>query len=139
MILVDSNVLIDVFGRDPEWFDWSRRQLARAALGAYLAINPIVAAEVGWQFESTERFHAIISALLIGFEPLDLRAGYLAGVAFQRYRERRRGDAPKLPLPDFLIGGHALATGATVLTRDPRFYRAYFPDVPLITPETENG
>ncbi|WP_448661084.1 type II toxin-antitoxin system VapC family toxin [Sphingomonas sp. CJ20] len=139
MILVDSCVLIDVFNRDPEWFDWSRGQLARAASGAYLAINPIVTGEICWRFESLDQFQAITSALLIGFEPLDMRAGYFAGVAFRRYRERRGPGTPKRPLPDFLIGGHALFAGATILTRDPRFYRAYFPDVPLITPETDHG
>jgi hypothetical protein len=29
--LVDSNVILDVVGEDPEWFDWSAAVLARAA------------------------------------------------------------------------------------------------------------
>jgi predicted nucleic acid-binding protein len=38
-------------------------------------------------------------------------------------------------LADFFIGGHAQVAEATILTRDPRFYRTYFPSVPLITPD----
>lgn len=135
MILVDSNVLIDILQRDSEWFDWSRSQIARAAAGAYLFINPVIVGEIGWQFETVEHFGLVMSALLIGIEPLDERAGFFASKAFQLYRERRGDGVPKLPLPDFLIGGHARSVGASVLTRDPRFYRAYFPQVPLITPD----
>lgn len=135
MILVDSNILIDVFNRDPDWFDWSRRQIGSATSGATVAVNPIVVSEVAWCFDSLERFNRLISDMLIGFEPFDALAGFVAGKAYQRYRERRGPDAPKLPLPDFLIGGHAQSIGAAILTRDARFYRSYFPAVPLITPE----
>jgi predicted nucleic acid-binding protein len=39
-------------------------------------------------------------------------------------------------LPDFLIGAHAVVRGYSILTRDPKGYRGYFPSVELITPET---
>lgn len=135
MILVDSNILIDVFNRDPDWFDWSRAQIGSATSGAALAVNPVVVSEVAWSFESVDGLNRLLSALLIGFEPLDTLAGFMAGQAFQKYRERRGPDTPRLPLPDFLIGGHAQSLGAAILTRDARFYRSYFPTVPLITPE----
>lgn len=137
MILVDSNVLIDVLSRDPEWFEWSVHNLRRSGLGAYLFVNPIVVGEVGWQFEDYGDFRRILASLLIGVEVLRPEAAHLAALAYRKYRHRRDGKAPKLPLPDFFIGGHAQQDGATILTRDPRFYRTYFPDVPLITPETQ--
>jgi predicted nucleic acid-binding protein len=34
--------------------------------------------------------------------------------------------------PDFLIGAHAAVAGLTLLTRDARRYRRYFPKVRLI-------
>lgn len=137
MILVDSNVLIDVLTHDPQWFGWSRRQIGRAADGAYMFVNPVIAAEVGGAFASAEHFRQVMASLLIGIEVLDEAAGFLAGQAFQRYRARRGAMAPRIPLPDFLIGGHAARAGATVLTRDPRFYASYFPQITLITPETQ--
>lgn len=126
MILVDANVLIDVFNRDSDWFDWSRGQIGGLTSSTTLAVNPVVVSEVAWSFERLDGLVQLLADMLIGFEPLDAHAGY---------RERRGPDTPKLPLPDFLIGGHAQALGAAILTRDARFYRRYFPTVPLITPE----
>lgn len=137
MILVDSCVFIDVFNKDPEWGSWSRKQFDRAALGAYLFTNPVVVGEVGWQMESYEAFHDLLKVLLIAVQPLDPEAGYVAGTAYQIYLRKRRGDGPKVPLPDFFIGAHARQLGATILTRDPQRFRNYFPEVPLITPETQ--
>ena len=37
-------------------------------------------------------------------------------------------------LPDFFVGAHAAVSGHTLLTRDGRRYRHYFPTVGLITP-----
>ncbi|MFC0204294.1 type II toxin-antitoxin system VapC family toxin [Novosphingobium soli] len=137
MILVDSCVLIDVFNADPQWSEWSRGQLGRAAFGTYLFVNPVVVGEVGWQLESYDAFHAVLTALLIAVEPLEAAAGHAAGMAYQSYLSRSHGNPPKLPLPDFFIGAHAQHVGATILTRDRKRFRTYFPDVPLITPETQ--
>ncbi|MDR2857650.1 MAG: type II toxin-antitoxin system VapC family toxin [Novosphingobium sp.] len=136
MILVDSNVVIDILQRDPKWFDWSKAQIGRAALGAYLFVNPVVIGEIGWQFESVDHFRHVMASLLVGMEPLDAKAGFLAAGPFRRYHERRGDAASEARISDFLIGGHAQSVGATILTRDPRFYRTYFPEVPLITPES---
>jgi predicted nucleic acid-binding protein len=38
-------------------------------------------------------------------------------------------------LPDFYIGAHAAAAGLTLLARDARRYRTYFPRLPLIAPD----
>lgn len=137
MILVDSCILIDVFNRDAEWFDWSRANLGRAAREDYLFINPAIVGEVGWQFETYDAFHAILATLLISVEPIEPQMGYLAGIAYQRYLKRRSGASSRIPLPDFFIGAHAQHVGATILTRDTRRFRTYFPDVSLITPETQ--
>jgi hypothetical protein len=37
-------------------------------------------------------------------------------------------------MPDFYIGAHATIQGLTLLTRDPRRYRTYFPALPIISP-----
>lgn len=36
--------------------------------------------------------------------------------------------------PDFYIGAHAAIAGHTLLTRDPKRYRAYFPKLRIIAP-----
>jgi predicted nucleic acid-binding protein len=59
-------------------------------------------------------------------------AAFLAGKAFLRYR--RRGGARRSPLPDFFIGAHAAVADLTLLTRDARRYRSYFPKLRIIAP-----
>jgi hypothetical protein len=134
VIFVDSNVLIDVIERDPRWHDWSVEQLEAAALSGSVAINHIVVAEVAPQFGSLDLFVERMEAMAISIEPLSDVAAMTAGLAFRDHRRRR--ERPGTVLPDFLIGAHALTLEATLLTRDPRFYRAYFPELNLITPES---
>ncbi len=137
MILIDSNVLIDILDRDPSWFEWSLEHLEQAAAMGRVVINPVVVAEVAPRFGDLDDFLGRMTSMVIGVEGLDAQAAFHAGQAFQVYRRARPAEMPKAIVADFLIGGHAQAIGATILTRDPRFYRAYFPSVPLITPLKE--
>ena len=50
MILVDSNVIIDVLTRDPSWNAWSEAALSDAADRDDVAINPIIYAEIASGF-----------------------------------------------------------------------------------------
>lgn len=132
MILVDSNVLIDVRTRDRRWFDWSASQLAAAADRSELAINPIIFAELSIDAEAIEAFDEELPAHLYRRLVLPYEAAFLAGRAFLSYR--RRGGRRRSPLPDFFIGAHAAVSRLTLLTRDARRYRTYFPTVELISP-----
>jgi predicted nucleic acid-binding protein len=137
VIIADSNILIDVLDHDPHWYDWSTEKMGEAGNLGRVAINHIILAEVAPFAGDLSDFIAILDAMGLEIEPLCNQSAYLAGGAFREYRKRRDISAPKSILPDFLIGGHAQILGATILTRDPRFYRAYFPEVPLITPSKE--
>ncbi len=53
-VLVDSNVTLDIMTADPDWYDWSTNALTRCADEAYLAINPIIYAEVSVGFDRIE-------------------------------------------------------------------------------------
>lgn len=46
MILLDTNVLLDLFTADPNWSDWSERQLEAARLRGPIGINEVVYAEL---------------------------------------------------------------------------------------------
>jgi len=130
-VLVDSNVLLDVFSEDPTWFDWSSDQLADLAERSILVVNPIVYAEVSIQFDRVEDLE---DALGDQFEreALPWEAGFVAGKSYLSYR--RRGGERRSPLPDFYIGGHAAVRGMILLTRDPSRYRTYFPKLEIIAP-----
>lgn len=139
MILVDSNVIIDVIERDPVWHDWSFAQIEAAVIADQVVINPVVIAEAAPRSGPLAQFENWLSRMLIEIAPLSNEAAYSAGQAFQSYRKKRQQGAASAILADFLIGGHAKSIGATVLTRDPRFYRAYFPNLPLITPSKDEA
>ena len=102
-------------------------------------INHIILAEAAPRSGPLAQFCDSLDTMLIAIEPISNEAAYAAGAAFQLYRQRRRTDASSSILADFLIGGHAQSLGATILTRDPRFYRSYFPTVPLIAPEKDEN
>ena len=42
-------------------------------------------------------------------------------------------------IADFLIAGHAVVLNAALVTRDKRRIASYFPELTLITPESDNG
>jgi len=130
--LVDSNVLLDIFTRDPEWHDWSSAALANAARTSTVSINPLIFAEVSASFAHIDELEAAMPATALKRIALPYAAAFLAGKAFLAYR--RRGGPRRAPLPDFYIGAHALVHGLTLITRDPKLYRTYFPTLKLITP-----
>ena len=131
MILVDSNILIDVATDDPVWGEWSQEQLASLGDTRQLAINPLIFAEVSLGYHDIVELEAALPAGLVRLR-LPYRAAFLAGKAFLEYR--RRGGQRRSPLPDFYIGAHALEEGHTLLTRDAARYRTYFPEAALIAP-----
>ena len=135
MILVDSNVLIDVLTEDPAWEPWSAQQLARLGNTRQLAINPLIFAEVAIAYSDEVQLNAALPPSLVRL-PLPYSAAFLAGRAFLEYRQR--GGARRSPLPDFYIGAHAAAEGHTVLTRDATRYRTYFPEIAIIAPPESN-
>lgn len=132
MILVDSNILIDVMGDDPTWAQRSGQALSNAADRAELAINPIIYAEISIGFPNETSLENVLGST--GLRRLDLpyAAAFVAGKAFLEYR--RRGGARSSPLPDFYIGAHAAIAGLPLLTRDLSRYQTYFPKVELLTP-----
>lgn len=132
MILVDTNVLVDVLEDDPDWVEWSIGQLRAQSQAHRLAINPIVYAELSLAFSSVETLDATIEDLDLDILELPRPALFLAGKAFARYR--RQGGRKSNVLADFFIGAHAAVLGCPVLTRDIQRYRSYFPRVTLITP-----
>ena len=106
--------------------------LTRCAARGPLVINPIVFAEVSAGFESIDDVEAALPESYVRREPLPWDAAFLAGRAFVQYR--RRGGTMSAPLPDFYIGAHAAVAGHTLLTRDARRYRYYFPKLRIVAP-----
>ena len=130
--LIDSCVLLDVITEDPQWADWSARQIAAAMDTGRVVINPLIYAEVSVGYETLEELDELLPAGDYEREPLPFVAGFAAGKAFVRYR--RSGGGKRSPLPDFYIGAHAALAGYHLLTRDAARYRTYFPALAIVAP-----
>ena len=91
-------------------------------------------AELAAGFESIEELDAVLPADYLKRKGLPWEAAFLAARAFVIYRHA--GGQRRSPLPDFYIGAHAAVAGHTLLTRDPRRYRHYFPKLRIVSPET---
>jgi hypothetical protein len=130
--LVDSSVLLDLFTKDPVWFEWSVRALDEAGRAGPVFIDPIVYAEVSVGFSRIETLAETLDALPLTWREIPRAALFLAGKAFIAYR--RSGGVKSRPLPDFYIGAHAAVEDLTLITRDPERVKTHFPRVRLSTP-----
>jgi len=138
MIFIDSNILIDVLSNDPAWKPWSEAQLDAAVDRGRLLIDVIVVSELSRGFASLAELIGTVDQMFLEIEPLDVRVSFEAGHRFLQYRRDRTAQDRRRVLPDFFIGAHALTLGIPLLTRDPHLYRRYFPELTLITPETDH-
>ncbi|MGR3179699.1 MAG: type II toxin-antitoxin system VapC family toxin, partial [Candidatus Anammoxibacter sp.] len=122
-ILIDSNVILDVFQEDPKWITWSESMLDKYSYTHALYINPIIYAEISIGFKRIEDLEDAISGC--GFKILQLpkEALFLAEKAFVKYR--RQKGVKLNPLPNFFIGAHAAVHELELLTRDKSRYRIY--------------
>lgn len=134
-VLVDSNVLIDLATGDPDWGGPSQEAILRAGSTRELVINPIIFAEVSIPYRRVEDIDERLPRHVFRREDLPWEAAFLAGKAFLAYR--RRGGPRTSPLPEFFIGAHAAVRGYDLLTRDGGYYRACFPALRVISPESD--
>lgn len=132
-LIVDSNVILDIFLDDPDWADWSESTLSAYSVYTPLFINSIVYSEIAVGFEKIEDLEFALQKG--GFQMLDIpkEALFLAGKVYLEYR---KGKGIKIsPLPDFYIGAQAAVFDLDLITRDIARYRTYFPTVRLICPK----
>jgi len=131
-VLVDSNIILDLFLNDPNWADWSETILEEYIRHSTLYINSIVYSEISIGFELIEDLESAITRG--GFQMLEIpkEALFLAGKVYFRYKKGK--GIKRAPLPDFYIGAQAAVLDLDLITRDVARYRSYFPTVKLVTP-----
>ena len=77
MILVDTNVILDVLEDDPQWADWSQRQLDRAVLNDTLCINAVIYAELSIAYERIEQLEGMLATAGFRVEAIPREARFL--------------------------------------------------------------
>lgn len=131
-VLVDSNIILDLFLNDPNWADWSETILEEYIRHSTLYFNSIVYSEISIGFELIEDLESAITRG--GFQMLEIpkEALFLAGKVYFKYKKGK--GIKRAPLPDFYIGAQAAVLDLDLITRDVARYRSYFPTVKLVTP-----
>lgn len=130
-VLIDTNVILDLVTDVVPWAAWSSQALNRTP-DETLVINPMIYAELCTGAPSLNYVDKIVSDLNLQYVEIPKEALYLSTKAYRKYRSR--GGSKSSPLPDFFIGAHASILGCSIITRDVKRYRTYFPEVPLIHP-----
>ncbi|QIA21387.1 type II toxin-antitoxin system VapC family toxin [Mesorhizobium sp. AA22] len=131
--LLDTNVLIDVWGPAGRETKWSASAITQCRRDGALVINTIVWSELAPLIATEAALRKAVEMLKMDRELLPWEAAFLAGVTHSRYR--RAGGLRERTLPDFFIGAHAVVSGHRLLTRDAARYRSYFPDLDIMSPE----
>jgi len=131
-VLVDSNVILDVFLDDKKWADWSESKLEYYSNHTPLYINSIIYSEISIGFSLIEELESSINKAGFQFLEIPKEALFLAGKAYLKYKKRK--GIKTTPLPDFFIGAQAAVLNLDLLTRDVSRYLSYFPYVRLIAP-----
>lgn len=123
--LIDTNILIDVWGDPTATTKWSADALIRCHSQGRLLVNTVIWSEVAPSMTSETTLETYVSELEIDREHVSWHAAFEAGMTHARYR--RAGGLRERTLPDFIIGAHALVAGHRLLTRDRARYATYFP------------
>ncbi len=132
MLLVDTNILVDVLQDDPQWASWSIGQLRAQASIHQLVVNPIICAEISLSFSTLEGLDSAVSTLALELREIPRPALFLAAKACAQYR--KSGGSKLQVLPDFFIGAHAAVQSRPSLTRDASRFRTYFPTLEVVAP-----
>jgi predicted nucleic acid-binding protein len=116
MILVDSNILLDISTIDPLWYEWSATKLSMLSESHELIINDIIYTEISIGFQSIEDLEEAFSGDFFKIMPIPKEALFLAGKAFLQYKSNN--DNKNSVLPDLFIGAHASVLQIPLITRD---------------------
>ena len=94
MFLVDTNILLDIITKDPNWHQWSGRTLNELLRIGQAGINQIVYTETSLAFENIETLDRTLDTLMLERLQIPDHAAFRVGRAFLEYR--RAGGVRKL-------------------------------------------
>lgn len=158
IVAIDTNVLLDILIPNTRYLEWALNSLKNTGAEDHLIISEVVFAELSSQFLSLGDLDRFLDRTGIRVAASDPNVLFHAGAAWKRYAARRKelifcsacGEGQEVIcntcggiirfrqhiLSDFLIGAHAEIRANKLITRDRGFYRSYFENLKLMTPDT---
>lgn len=133
--IVDTSVLIDVLEDDPAFGESSARTLDSLAADG-LAICPVTYAELAPAFEGSRKLQEeFLTGVGARFSEDWTRQDTLAAFAawHAHVQRRRRGEGPRRPIADILIGAFAQRFQGLV-TRNADHFHPAFPELEIRDP-----
>jgi hypothetical protein len=132
--VVDSCVILDIALNDPQFGHVSAKAVA-ARLKDGLVACPTSVIEIvptfGGDFAETKRF--LQRCGISAYAPWLDSDSEAAAQGWQTYVSlKRKGQSPKRPMADILIGGFAMRHQG-LLTRNEPHFRSYFPGLNLVS------
>lgn len=137
--VVDTCVLIDIAMQDPLFGARSYRALEERIDDVFV-ISPITYVELapcfGGNIEDQNQF---LNGLYLNTDYHgDNNTTLVAYKAWYQHVQRKRDKGEKKrPLADVLIGAYAKSLGGGLITRNEKHFKALFPDLKILNPETE--
>jgi predicted nucleic acid-binding protein len=129
---VDSNVLIDILGADPQFGPASLAAARRCRQEGILVACDAVWAEVVAAFPDIAQTEAALARIPLEYSPIAKASASQAGIDWRAYR--RRGGPRDRIVTDFLVGAHAIEQADRLLTRDRGFLKTAFAGLMIIDP-----
>ena len=137
-VCVDTTILIDIL--KDEFRDFQDKLYLAMSRGDELTTPAVVYAELMPQFHSNTRLLAkFLEEHRIMIEVLDKNSAGTAAKGWMKYlKKRSKVTCPQCGhtlnfkehfLSDFYIGGFAITTCDSILTRDRGIYKKYFPEL----------
>ena len=156
---VDSNILFDLLIGDQVASASAGKTLSKVISIGQVVICSVVYAELAAAFTNQEDLAQFLHDLQLHLDEFSQDALFGAASAWKSY-VTRRGKQIQCPhcghkatfhcptcqrpvqwrqhvLADFLVGAHASRQADALLTRDRGYYRTYFPELRLFTPELD--
>ena len=144
MIAIDSSVLIDLLGDDPQMADAAEHCVRDALARGPVVLCDVVVSEITAGLGHGTDIMDVVEAMGMSYLPVERRSAIRAGEMQRRFNQRRRagsgGNGPSIRTgPDFIVGAHALLQCAGLITRDAGFFRDYFKGLKVIVPKASSS
>lgn len=128
---VDTNVLLDIWLKDPKFAASSKDALQVALIEGDVIVAPVVVAELAAAIDAPGQIASALAQMSVAVSQSSWEELVLAG----RLWSERRGSRRERIIADYLIAANAATAADRLLTRDKDFVRLGVAGLVVATPQ----